>query len=349
MELPRRERGDELLRPGALTSIRARLRLVAAKHDLVTVIACAFDHRTRMLPFIYADTRMAPAGVAVDRIGDGRFRLREDAHRPSAVESAISGLRTCRSMAAFPTCSWYRAWACTPTNAWSMIRDARRIDPRASPADHRRRAACGLSAVRFVQRRSEGPDRPGCRRHRRRIRSAKPARSGAVNSRRPASRCVRHLFERATAALLDEIPGLVYARGDHQRLPEELVDTGIQRLLGDLDELPDSVLGYRLLEPPSRRSTLGSQAVPAEQRSQTQPDQLGRAYLRVQVRLPVLPDPCLQPAATSPEKPRPNRRRALDRLNKKYGLKYFFGADDNFFNNKARTLDIVADPGSCQF
>src|SRR5258706_554163 len=63
MELPRRTRGDELLRAGELTGLRARLRQVAAQHDLVTVIACAFDHRTRMLPFIYADTRMAPAGV----------------------------------------------------------------------------------------------------------------------------------------------------------------------------------------------------------------------------------------------------------------------------------------------
>src|SRR5215212_9645228 len=63
MELPRRTRGDELLRPGELTALRRRLRLVAPGHDLVTVIACAFDHRTRMLPFIYADTRMAPAGV----------------------------------------------------------------------------------------------------------------------------------------------------------------------------------------------------------------------------------------------------------------------------------------------
>src|SRR6476469_428482 len=63
MELPRRTRGDELLRPGELTALRERLRRVAAAHDLVTVIACAFDHRTRMLPFIFADTRMAPAGV----------------------------------------------------------------------------------------------------------------------------------------------------------------------------------------------------------------------------------------------------------------------------------------------
>src|ERR1041384_3937218 len=63
MELPRRNRGDELLRPGELASLRQRLRNVSAQHDLTTVIACAFDHRTRMLPFIYADTRMAPAGV----------------------------------------------------------------------------------------------------------------------------------------------------------------------------------------------------------------------------------------------------------------------------------------------
>src|SRR5918993_160114 len=63
MELPRRSRGDELLKPGELIALRDRVRAMSADHDLVTVIACAFDHRTRMLPFIYADTRMAPAGV----------------------------------------------------------------------------------------------------------------------------------------------------------------------------------------------------------------------------------------------------------------------------------------------
>lgn len=63
MELPRRKRGDELLKPGALLNLRNRLRRNAHKHDLATVIACAFDHRTRMSPFFYADKRMAPAGV----------------------------------------------------------------------------------------------------------------------------------------------------------------------------------------------------------------------------------------------------------------------------------------------
>src|SRR5438270_9297707 len=63
MDLPRRNRGDELLRAGELLALRERLRRIAPRHDLKTVIACAFDHRTRMLPFIYADTRMVPAGV----------------------------------------------------------------------------------------------------------------------------------------------------------------------------------------------------------------------------------------------------------------------------------------------
>ena len=46
-----------------MTRVRERLRMRAQEHDLSSVIACAFDHRTRMLPFIFADTRMIPAGV----------------------------------------------------------------------------------------------------------------------------------------------------------------------------------------------------------------------------------------------------------------------------------------------
>jgi hypothetical protein len=63
MELPSRARGQILLPAGEMTDIRRRLREQAAKHDLSTVIACAFDHRTRILPFIYADLAMIPAGV----------------------------------------------------------------------------------------------------------------------------------------------------------------------------------------------------------------------------------------------------------------------------------------------
>ena len=46
-----------------MANMRLRMRRLAKKHDLTTVIACAFDHRTRILPFIFADMRIAPAGV----------------------------------------------------------------------------------------------------------------------------------------------------------------------------------------------------------------------------------------------------------------------------------------------
>ena len=36
-------------------------------------------------------------------------------------------------------------------------------------------------------------------------------------------------------------------------------------------------------------------------------------------------------------------------LNKEFGLRDFFGADDNFFNNKQRTLDIVQTLATAEF
>ncbi|MGC8552482.1 MAG: hypothetical protein ACP5O7_06400 [Phycisphaerae bacterium] len=89
MELPHRGRGDELLPLGELTDIRRRLRLLAPKHDLTTVIACAFDHRTRMLQFIYADTHMVPAGVRA--IGSALFDSGFEKHA-SFYNSGIAAL-----------------------------------------------------------------------------------------------------------------------------------------------------------------------------------------------------------------------------------------------------------------
>src|SRR5438477_4966551 len=132
MELPRRSRGDELLRPGELTDIRRRLRRLAPAHDLATVIACAFDHRTRMLPFIFADTHMAPAGVRAigSAMVDSGFaktrivlqqwnrsfrpsRMRLEGRIPDLFMVSSMGLHSQRCM--------------------ELIRDARRIDARERP------------------------------------------------------------------------------------------------------------------------------------------------------------------------------------------------------------------------
>src|SRR3954471_20247779 len=127
MELPRRNRGDELLRPGELKRIRERLRRVAPRHDLVTVIACAFDHRTRMLPFIFADTRMAPAGVRaigsamVDSGFDKtRIVLQQWNRRFSPAQMRLDGR--------VPDVFMVSSMGLHSDQCMEMIRDAHRID-----------------------------------------------------------------------------------------------------------------------------------------------------------------------------------------------------------------------------
>src|SRR5678816_4705905 len=128
MELPRRTRGDELLRPGELIALRQRLRLVAPRHDLVTVIACAFDHRTRMLPFIFADTRMAPAGVRA--IGSAMVACGFDKTR-IVLQQWNKKFRPSRMQldGRIPDLFMVSSMGLHSDQCMELIRDARRIDP----------------------------------------------------------------------------------------------------------------------------------------------------------------------------------------------------------------------------
>src|SRR5438552_12253218 len=59
----------------------------------------------------------------------------------------------------------------------------------------------------------------------------------AVLSVRASGESMRSAFFRAKdAGALDGIPGLIYPRGERDGVVEELIDTGMQRLVGDLDE-----------------------------------------------------------------------------------------------------------------
>ena len=63
MELPRRKPNDTYLPDGEFTALTERLRQFHDAHELRIGIAYAFDFRTRMLPYWYADKRMAPCSV----------------------------------------------------------------------------------------------------------------------------------------------------------------------------------------------------------------------------------------------------------------------------------------------
>ncbi len=346
MELPRRDRGDELVRPGELTGMRRRLRKVAPKHDLATVITCAFDHRTRMLPFIFADTRMAPAGVraigsAMVDAGFEKTRIvlqQWNRHfRPSRMqlEGRIPDVFMVSSMAMHEA----------PCKA--LIRDARRIDPA-----HRPLIIAGGSYTSYEPFKAFNSD-PGD------PYSPDIAVTGeefvllnlleVLLSVRASTEPMRSAFRRARdSGALDDVPGLVYARGDRDRVAEELVDTGIQRLVADLDELPHPVLGYRLLEPPSRRATLGPQSLPAHRVRRHSPISSIVMTFGCKFACPYCPIPAYNQRQFRTKSP----ERIADemyRLGAEYGHRFFFGTDDNFFNDRKRTLDIVETLARAEF
>ena len=338
MELPRRTRGDELLQPGELTQLRNRLRGLAPRHDLTSVIACAFDHRTRMLPFIYADQRMAPAGVrsigsALADVGMHKTRIVLQQwnrnFRPSRMQldGRIPDLFLVSSMQLHTA-------ACQ-----ALIRDACRIEPARRPL-----ILAGGPKVIYEPWDVFGtdPNDPW---------GADVAVTGEefvllslleiLLSARQGSESLRTTFLRLRDdGLLVDTPGLVYAHGQREGVAEELVDTGMQRLLGDLDELPHPILGYRLLEPPSGSETLAAKALPDNQIARYSP--IGSLVLTFGCKFacPYCPIPAYNQRQ---HRVKSGARIAdeLSRLRGELGISYYFGADDNFFNDHQRTLDIV--------
>src|SRR5262249_27525834 len=74
---------------------------------------------------------------------------------------------------------------------------------------------------------------------------------------------LRKTFHRLRrSGLLDDIPGLVFREGDDKEPLGRLINTGIQRMVQDLDELPHPMISLGLLEPPHRRSKLSATPVP---------------------------------------------------------------------------------------
>jgi len=338
MELPCRVRGDELLRRGELLSIRKRLLNIARRHDLVTVIACAFDHRTRMLPFTYADTRMAPAGVRA--IGSAMFDAGFNKTR-IVLQQWNRNFRPSqmRLDGRIPDVFMVSSMQIHSARCHALIRDACRIDPALRPLI----IAGGPKTIYepWDVFSADPDDRWG----------ADVAVTGEeyvllsllelLLSIRAGNEPLQTTFIRArNSGMLDEIPGLVYPRGDGENVAEELVDTGIQRLVGDLDELPHPVLGYQLLEPPGRKATLSSEALPAGKVRRY--NRIGALVMTYGCKFAC--PYCPIPAYNQRQYRAKSGQRIADemtRLYREYGIRHFFGADDNFFNDKQRALDIM--------
>ena len=340
MELPSRALDDQLLPGGELEDIRKRLRTLAAKHDLTSVIACAFDHRTRMLPFIYADLRMAPAGaraIGSALVDSGFSKTRivlqqwNRNFRPSEMrlDGRLPDLFLISSM------SLHTA-ACK-----EMIRDICRVEPARRPL-----VIAGGSLCIYEPWEVFYPE------------AADAAVTGeeyvllnlleTLLSGRAGAEPLRQTFLRARdSGALDAIPGLVYGRTDPAGTVLGLVNTGVQRLLGNLDELPMPTAGYAILEPPSRLATLASRPLDAGQVAKHSRISALVMTLGCKFSCEYCPIPAYNQRRLR-GKSGARLREEISLLHRRYGLRYFFGTDDNFFADKDRSLDILESLAAAQ-
>jgi len=304
----------------------------------VTVVAYAFDHRTRLLPFIGADRRMAPAGVraiAAAMVDSGfektRIVLQQwNRHfRPSAMrlDGRVPDLFLVSSMLLHAT------------RSGELIADAGRIDPALRPLI----VAGGPKSVYqpWDSFRTDIADPAG----------ADVVVTGEefvwlslleiLLTERARGETVRQTFLRVRdRGLLDGVAGLCYPRTDRHGVALEIVDTGIQRLLGDLDELPHPALGYRLLEPPSRSRTLAARPLPVHLVRKHSPVASLVLTFGCKFRCPYCPIPAYNQRQNRMKSPQRIREEMMA-LHGEFGFRLYFGTDDNFFNDHARALAIL--------
>jgi radical SAM superfamily enzyme YgiQ (UPF0313 family) len=332
MELAVRKDSDRFVKQGAYGALQARLRTRSrALAEVPTVVLSAFDRSTRLLPFVLYDAFMFPAGA-------------------SAIANALHQAGFARTRAVF------QLW--NPNFRASRARfDGRALEMLliSSMQIHSQRAYDAISEVWSLGAArpliiAGGPKaiyepyhfwpEPG---------KCDPAVPDVVVTGeqyvllellntlleyRSARGTMRSAFEQARSeGALEAIPGLVYlASGASAREPA-LIDTGLQRLVRDLDELPGEETALDLLETPHRGAGLSLKPL--------EPARVGR-WARIvsllvtqgcKFNCSYCPIPAVNQKSWRYRSPE-GLVRTIASIYERFHIKYFFGADDNFFNRR---------------
>jgi len=337
VELPRRETGDVYLRDGSFTQVVEDLHAIDGVAELNVAIVYAYDRRTHMLPYWYADRRMAPCSVRM--IGDAlyaagfrnvRIVLQQWTPNFKPSDARINGkpldilLVSAMQVHAEPS--------------YELVRDAHTMGenrplvlaggPKAiyEPTDYLElgpKPGVGADCVCTVE-----------------VFVLLDLLRKVLGNRLP-SESVRVAFERIrNAGELNEIPGLAYLPPDFDQDKPYAVSTGVQRLLRDLDELPMPDAGYRLLEKPHRKTTLSPKPWPVRKVGKlsiiaslisTQGCKFNCSY-------------CPIPAVNQRTWRHKSPQRLADEIryiHENIGIREFFSTDDNFFNNRETVIELM--------
>jgi radical SAM superfamily enzyme YgiQ (UPF0313 family) len=340
MELPSRPKNDRYTKPGEYNELEHRLRARAANALIPTLVCYAFDYRTRLGPFLFLDKSLLPAGpraisAALYKAGFTRQRVVMRQWNPNfrTDEARLDG--------AVPEMLFVSSMQIHSASALEMIADAYRL------GESRPFIVAGGAKAIYEPWDFFGFGPAGQY-------SADVAVTGEefvalelldrLMEFRTRGEHLRKTFHRVRrSGLLDDIAGLVYVEGD-ERAPTRLINTGIQRMVQDLDELPHPLVSLALIEPPHKRRTLSARPIPLHKM---------KRYARIvslvtthgcKFHCPYCPIPAYNQYTfrfKSPERLRDEMKDIAEQT----GISTLFGTDDNFFNNREtvqETFEVLA-------
>ena len=343
MELPRRKGDDRFLAAGRYRFLQESLRSKKELGDVRTLVISASDPRSRLLPYVYYDSYMVPCGgrsiaAALHEVGMQKTRLVYGLWNPgirpsrAQLDGAPIDMLLISSMQIHSAAA-YRLIE----DAWTLG-DSRPLiiagGPKAfyQPVDY-----FGLGPNADIGADVVVTGEEPVLLELLRVLTGFTSEHGTM----------REAFDRARdSGVLKDVPGLVYAE-DGRHDGRHLVNTGVQRLLRQLDDLPMPSVGFRMLERPHRRETLSREPAP-----------LGAFGKRLFVSL-LLTRGCKFHCEYCPipgYNQRTFRRKSPERVVDEFvdciremNARYFFGADDNFFNSRPAAEAMLVAMASAQY
>ena len=336
MELPVRAEEERFTPPGRYGELESEIRRRVRGHAIPILLVYAFDARTRLGPYVFTDKCLIPgalSAVAAALHAAGMTNLRvvmplwNPEIRPS--EARIDGRP--------PEVLLVSAMQIHSAAAYRLIRDAWELGrdrplivaggPKAiyqpwdffglSP-DGREGADVVVTGEEFVL--LELLDR-------------------ILEFKRPAD-TMRGAFERARrAGALEGVAGLVYRPDDSAGPPQYLINTGIQRLVRNPDELPMPLDGLGSFEPPHGGRTLSPRPLPIGQLHRYAKVVTLLTTRGCKFRCPY----CPIAAYNQSDYRHKSGLRVADEIAGiagRTGINHFFGCDDNFFNHREVVEDI---------
>jgi radical SAM superfamily enzyme YgiQ (UPF0313 family) len=339
MELTVRKGSDVFVPTGAYRELEARLRQQTADlAGIPAVVLACFDRATRMLPFVLYDSRIFPSGArtiagALYQAGFTRtravFQLWNPHFRPSRAR--LDGRPV--QMLLISTMEMHAR------RAYDAIREAHGMGedrpliivggPKAVYQPHHfwRHPAVSDQVPPDVAVTGEA--------------FVLLDLLNVLVQFRGRGETMRAAFERAREeGALESVPGLVYQAPESTPREPVLVDTGLQRLVQHLDEMPHEVTGLTLMEPPHRGPGLSPMPIPDGRVRR-------HAYIvsllitqGCKFNCPYCPIPALNQKSwrfRSPE----GLVREIRSVRERFGIEWYFGTDDNFFNRRQTAEEIL--------